>query len=153
MPQAASPDFPAIPEIQIVATMNRSTAFCLLLGLQLSYCMSINKTSDATSTICTEEWENASPVNLCKIYNWIGGLTSIFRQTGEVVSEIEDNFFIPPEYVEGHFGYGDQVNITNRPLFLWRQLFMADSRVCWLCGQINWLCCWLCCSHHQRLKI
>merc|ERR1712147_277192 len=93
-----SPDFPAIREIQ-VATMNKSTAFCLLLGLQLSYCMSINQTSvsDASSTICTEEWENASPVNLCKIYNWIGGLTNIFRQTGEVVADIEENLIVPRE--------------------------------------------------------
>ena len=97
--------------------MNRSTAFCLLLGLQLSHCMSINKTSVSdsvasnNSTICTAEWENASPVDLCKIYNWFGGLTNLFRKTGEVVSEIEDN--IPTEYVDGHFGYGDQVKTKN----------------------------------------
>jgi len=77
--------------------------------------MSINKRSVSdsvasnNSTICTAEWENASPVNLCKIYKWFGGLTSLFRKTGEVVSDIEDNFFIPPEIVDEHFGYGDQI--------------------------------------------
>ena len=52
-------------------------------------------------------------MDLCKIYNWFGGLTNLFRKTGEVVSEIEDTFFIPPEYVDGHFGYGDQVKMKN----------------------------------------
>ena len=96
--------------------------------------MSINKTSvdsDASNnSICTEEWENASPVNLCKLYNWFGGLTNLFRKTGEVVSEIEDTFFIPPEYVDGHFGYGDQVKTINHKTdFLRTELSMADSRV------------------------
>ena len=106
--------------------MNRSTAFCLLLGLQLSHCMStaqpepepepeISVSGSITSnnsTICTEEWNNASPVNLCKIYNWFGGLTSLFRKTGEVVSDIEDSFFVPPQIVDKHHGYGDQVKVT-----------------------------------------
>ena len=117
--------------------MNRS-AFCLLLGLQLSYCKSINKTSvdaDDSNTICTEKWENASPVDLCKIYNWFGGLTNLFRKTGEVVSEIEDTFFIPPEYVDGHFGYGDQVKTkklqkkhsSKTTLSLWQIQEYADN--------------------------
>ena len=99
--------------------------------------MSINKTSVSdsvasnNSSICTEEWNNASPVNLCKIYNWFGGLTSLFRKTGEVVSEIEDTFFIPPKYVDGYFGYGgDQVKTKITKQTLPRHLSMADSRVC-----------------------
>jgi len=91
--------------------MNRS-AFFLLLGLQLSYCMSINQThstASSNSSICTESLESASVVNLCKIYNWFGGLTNLFRKTGEVVSEIEDTFFVDPEIVSQHHGYGDEI--------------------------------------------
>ena len=79
--------------------MNRS-ALCVLLGLQLANCRGINETASNTwqlewpswaasnSTICTQEWESvADSPNLCKIYNWFGGLTNLFRKTGEVVSE------------------------------------------------------------------
>ena len=109
---ASSPYHPAIREV-FVAKMMKS-AFCLLLGLQLSNCMSINQTSvdssaSNNSSICTEEWDSASPVNLCKIYNWFGGLTNLFRKTGEVVSEIEDTFFVDPQIVSNHHGYGDEV--------------------------------------------
>lgn len=59
--------------------------------------MSINQTSvdsnaSNNSSICTEEWDSASPVNLCKIYNWFGGLTNLFRKTGEVVFEISPDY-------------------------------------------------------------
>ena len=79
--------------------------------------MSINKTSvDDTEAlnnkICSEEWDNAIPVNLCKIYNWFGGLTNLFRLTGEVVSEIEG--YPPPST----YGYGYQVKITKEIIFL-----------------------------------
>merc|ERR1712110_1228795 len=92
----SSPYLPAIRDIR-ASKMNRS-AFFLLLGLQLSYCMSINQThstASSNSSICTEALESASVVNLCKIYNWFGGLTNLFRKTGEVVSEIH--------------GYGDEI--------------------------------------------
>ena len=100
--------------------MNRS-AFFLLLGLQLSYCMSINQThstASSNSSICTEALESASVVNLCKIYNWFGGLTNLFRKTGEVVSEIEDTFFVDPEIVSQHHGYGDEVKCKTEKFFM-----------------------------------
>ena len=89
--------------------------------------MSINQTfidlSDPyNSTTCTEEWDSASPVNLCKIYNWFGGLTNLFRKTGEVVSEIEDTFFF---YT--HHGYGDEVNNPKKNFSLLRLLWQIQE--------------------------
>ena len=83
--------------------------------------MSINQThstASSNSSICTEELESASVVNLCKIYNWFGGLTNLFRKTGEVVSEIEDTFFVPPEIVSKHHGYGDEVKCQTEEFFM-----------------------------------
>ena len=83
--------------------------------------MSINQThspASSNSSLCTEELESASVVNLCKIYNWFGGLTNLFRKTGEVVSEIEDTFFVPPEIVSKHHGYGDEVKCPKEKLFM-----------------------------------
>ena len=57
-------------------------------------------------------------MNLCKIYNWFGGLTNLFRKTGEVVSEIEDTFFVPPEIVSKHHGYGDEVKCQTEKFFM-----------------------------------
>ena len=68
-------------------------------------------------------------MNLCKIYNWFGGLTNLFRKTGEVVSEIEDTFFVSPQIVSNHHGYGDEVNNPkkNFPLrLLWQIQEFAD---------------------------
>ena len=73
--------------------------------------MSINKTSvsdssEASNTICTEELEHLEGT-LCQIYNWFGGLTNLFRLTGEVVSDIEG---YPPPSSDG---YGNKVKITK----------------------------------------
>ena len=66
-------------------------------------------------------------MNLCKIYNWFGGLTNLFRKTGEVVSEIEDTFFVDPQIVSNHHGYGDEVQIPRKNFSI--KTFMADSRI------------------------
>ena len=98
------------------------SAFCILLGLQLSSCMSINQTSNdlntsSNSSICTQEWDSSvTPLNLCKFYNWTKGLFSLFRQTGEVVSEIEDTF--------GYYSYGDQVKVL-----FYIQSFISSNNV------------------------
>ena len=73
--------------------MNRSVFWVLLLGLQLSDCMSINQTNTESivvnnSSICTEEWDSTViPLDLCKVYSWIGEMTNFFRKTGEVATE------------------------------------------------------------------
>ena len=55
--------------------------------------MSINQTNTESivpknSSICTEEWDSTViPLDLCKVYSWIGGMTNLFRKTGEVATE------------------------------------------------------------------
>ena len=80
----------ALKQPTVKSTMNRSVFWVLLLGLQLSDCMSINQTNTESivvnnSSIYTEKWDSTV---IPLVYSWIGEVTNLLRKTGELATEI-----------------------------------------------------------------
>ena len=85
--------------------------------------MRINQTNTESSapnnsSICTEEWDSDSTflhLDMCKFYNWMGGMTNLFRKTGEVANEFLKYYGY--DY-KGPTAVGNQVWQKSKKIFL-----------------------------------